>query len=282
MTTLDRPDIATERSYRIKGADGVELYVEETGNPNGRPVVFIHGFSQSGLTWSRQMHSDLERDLRLVALDIRGHGRSQRPHDAYGDPSLWADDVNAVITQLHLERPVLCGWSYGGVIIGDYLRAYGERAIGGVFLVDAISKLGETVMPFLGSEFVDQLPGMFSMDVEESIAAVSAFIRITVAGELSAEDFYRVLGYNCAVPPHVRQGLLSRTVDNDDVYARLTVPTVICQGQSDRVVLPSMAEHIADLVPRATVSRYEGLGHSPFAEDVPRFNGELLAFASTL
>src|SRR4051812_33261258 len=126
MTTLDRPATTIARSYRVMGGGDVQLHVAETGNPTGRPVLFIHGFSQSGLTWNRQMHSDLERDLRLVAMDIRGHGRSQRPRDAYGDPLLWADDVHAVITELELDRPVLCGWSYGGVIVGDYLRAYGE------------------------------------------------------------------------------------------------------------------------------------------------------------
>src|SRR5215210_6165010 len=118
--------------HTVTGGGGCRLYVEETGNPDGRPILFIHGFSQCRLSWSRQLGSDLADDFRLVAIDNRGHGRSDKPRDAYGDSKLWADDIQAVITTLRLERPILCGWSYGGVIICDYVRHHGEAQIGGI------------------------------------------------------------------------------------------------------------------------------------------------------
>ena len=93
------------QGHRVSGAAGCELYVEETGNPEGQPILFIHGISQCRLAWNRQLDSELRRDMRLVAMDLRGHGRSQRPRDAYGEPSLWADDIHAVITTLGLRRP---------------------------------------------------------------------------------------------------------------------------------------------------------------------------------
>ena len=124
---------------------------QETGDRAGRPVLFIHGVSQCRLAWNRQLRSDLGNDLRLVAVDLRGHGLSDRPYAEYGEPRLWADDIQAVITTLGLERPILCGWSYGGVVIGDYIRCYGEQELGGICLVGAASRLGEPVMPFLGA-----------------------------------------------------------------------------------------------------------------------------------
>ena len=81
---------------RVAGGGGVQLHVIEGGNRAGRPFVY-YGFSQSWLSWSRQMHSDLANDFRLVALDLRGHGESDKPHDGYSDCLLWADDVEAVI-----------------------------------------------------------------------------------------------------------------------------------------------------------------------------------------
>ena len=69
------------------------------------------------LAWSRQLDSELARDHRLVAMDLRGHGLSEKPRDAYGDSRLWADDVRAVIDALNLDRPVLCGWSHGPLVI---------------------------------------------------------------------------------------------------------------------------------------------------------------------
>src|SRR4051812_30129493 len=102
------------RHHRITGGAGIGLHVAETGNENGRPVLFIHGLSQCELAWRKQLFSDLADDLRLVAMDLRGHGQSERPPDGYDDQANWAEDVHAVITTLNLERPILCGWSYGG------------------------------------------------------------------------------------------------------------------------------------------------------------------------
>jgi non-heme chloroperoxidase len=93
----------------IIGGGGVQLHVVEKGNPRGRPILFIHGFSQSRLSWRPQLDSDLANDYRLVALDMRGHGQSDKPRDGYSDCLLWADDINAVIRELALDQPVLCG-----------------------------------------------------------------------------------------------------------------------------------------------------------------------------
>jgi non-heme chloroperoxidase len=270
------------RSHRVAGGTGVALHVEETGNPEGRPVLFIHGFSQCRLAWDRQLRSDLGHDLRLVAMDLRGHGLSEKPRDAYADPSAWAADIHAVVTALGLERPILCGWSYGGVVIADYLRSHGERSVSGIVLVGAISRLGDPVMPFLGEDFVATLPGMFSTDVETSTTALQTFLRLTTHADPTPEDLYLALGYNTSVPPHVRQAMLSRTFHHDDLLERLTIPVLITHGLDDAIVLPTMSEHHARLIPHAKTSYYEGVGHTPFREDPERFNAELGAFASSL
>ena len=66
------------KSHRIKGGGGMQLNVVETGNPRGRPIIFIHGAWQCWLQWSRQMNSSLVEDHRLIALDMLGHGLSDR------------------------------------------------------------------------------------------------------------------------------------------------------------------------------------------------------------
>ena len=78
------------KHHRITGG-GTQLHVAETGNPDGRPILFIHGFSQCSLSWGRQLSSDLADDDRLIAMDLRGHGQSDKPRDAYGESKLWAD-----------------------------------------------------------------------------------------------------------------------------------------------------------------------------------------------
>src|SRR5579864_1835648 len=164
---------------QISGGGGVRLHVVDGGNHAGRPIVFIHGFSQAWLSWSRQMQSELANEFRLVALDLRGHGESDKPHEGYSDCLLWADDIDAVIREMRLQQPLLCGWSYGSLLILDYIRQYGESAIGGIAFVDALTKLGsEAALSVLTPELLALAPGLFATEVDESVRTVQTFLRL--------------------------------------------------------------------------------------------------------
>src|SRR4051794_2672410 len=132
--TLEGEPMATRD---VRGGGGLRLHVREWGNPQGPPIVFVHGWSQCQLCWSRQVSGPLAKDFRMITFDLRGHGMSDRPLDGehYVDGRLWADDVDAVIGQMGLDRPVLVAWSYGGFVVTDYLRAYGQDGIAGLKLV---------------------------------------------------------------------------------------------------------------------------------------------------
>jgi pimeloyl-ACP methyl ester carboxylesterase len=135
--------MAERRVHTVIGGGGIRLHVEETGNPRGPGVLFIHGYSQCRLAWRRQMDSALAGELRLVAMDSRGHGLSEKPKDAYADSRLWADDVQAVINTLELKHPILC-CSYG-VVICDYVRHHGERDA--IAPVDTTARLHARLLP---------------------------------------------------------------------------------------------------------------------------------------
>ena len=80
----------------------------------------------------------------------------------------------------------------------------------------------------------------------------------------------------------VRQAIGGWSTDPEETHAalkRVRVPVLVTHGRKDIVVLPSAAERTAAAIPGATLSWYDGCGHSPFQEDAPRFNRELAAFA---
>ena len=267
------------KTHRIAGGGGVHLHVVEAGNPDGRPILFIHGLSQSWLSWSRQLDSELARDHRLVAIDMRGHGQSDKPRDAYGDSRLWADDVRGVIDALGLDRPVLCGWSYGSLVILDYLRHYGEDRIAGIQLVGAITKLGsDAALSVITPEFLSLVPGFFSTDVEESVRSLESALRLCFVQPPPAADLYQMLGYSVSAPPHVRQALFSRAFDNDDLLPRVRKPVLITHGANEAVVkLEAVDQHKAGIT-HAQVHIVPNTGHAPFYEDAPVFNQRLREF----
>jgi pimeloyl-ACP methyl ester carboxylesterase len=268
------------QTHTVQGGGGLRLHVREWGDPRGTPILLIHGWSQNLLAWRHQVDSTLADEFRLVALDSRGHGLSEKPLAAehYTDPQLWADDIAAVISSLRLERPVLVGWSYGGVVIADHVRVHGEDAIAGVNLVAGLVRLSETAGDN-GPGFLTNAAGATAPDLATNISAMRSFVRACTTKPMTAEDWETALCFNMVVPPQVRLALISRRGDSDDVLESMTVPVLVSHGTRDVVVLPSMAEHVLQVCPTAEASWYEEVGHMPFVEDPARFNRELADFA---
>jgi pimeloyl-ACP methyl ester carboxylesterase len=269
------------RLHTVQGAGGVSLAVYDAGDLYGPTLLFLHGFSQCHLSWRRQFQSALGLGFRLVAVDLRGHGYSDKPRGAYGDGRLWADDLQAVISSLQLERPLLVGWSYGAMVVADYLRHYGQAHLSGIHFVSPMVKSGsEEAFALLAPEMLGLIPGLFTHEEPACRSTLETFVSLLHHAPVSAQTRNLVLGYTQQVPAHVRESLGSRSVDNDDVLHRLTLPVLVTHGLQDRIVLPDSSHHLASVVPDAQVSFYPGVGHSPFWEDSRRFNRELAAFAA--
>lgn len=267
---------------RVVTPDGLSVSIGEWGNPAGPEILFIHGLAQSTLSWDRQIKSDLARDFRIVAYDLRGHGLSDKPLDPiyYTDGKRWADEAQAVIAAKRLKRPVLVGWSLGGRVLRQYLMHYGDRALSGVNVLSA--------RPFEDPSVVG--PGSKAMaedksrDLAGKIAAFVAFLRACYEKQPGESDFITAVAYNFILPFEVRDAIGRWSTDMAAVrkaFAAVTVPTLITHGRRDKLILPGAAEMTAAAIKGSTISWYDDCGHSPFYEDAPRYNRELAAFAST-
>jgi len=268
--------------HTVTGGGGIGLSVSEHGNPDGRPILFIHGWSQSALCWAKQYEAADLSQFRLVGFDLRGHGMSDRPSEPedYSTGDGWADDVAAVIAERGLERAILVGWSYGGMVACDYLRKYGTERVGGVNFVGAAIVLGQSAFGTkIGPGFFEHAPGACTPDLGENIRAIRSFLHGLSFEPLAAEDFETVLAFNMVVPSWVRGAMIQRDVDFAPVLRNLDLPVLVSHGREDKAVLPAMAEYALESCARATASWYEGAGHIPFLEQPERFNRELAAFA---
>ena len=132
LVAMAQPGLAEGLKYKplsVKTPDGLTISAQEWGNPSGPEILFIHGFSQSYLSWMRQTDSDLAKEFHIVTYDLRGHGNSDKPLDParYRDSKAWGDEVQAVMDAAGLKRPVLVGWSYAGRVISDYVTTHGAR-----------------------------------------------------------------------------------------------------------------------------------------------------------
>jgi non-heme chloroperoxidase len=174
----------------------------------------------------------------------------------------------------------VCCWSYGGLVVCDFLRHHGPDRIAALDLVGAITKIGAPAPPTdILAPFLALTPGMFSSDAEESTQTLAAFAQLCVHGELSAEDLYLTVGCAAVVPPHVRQALLSRSVENDDLLGAIACPVLVTHGEHDAVIDLAVARRHVEAIPGARLSLQPGVGHAPFLEGPDRFNRELAELA---
>jgi non-heme chloroperoxidase len=212
-------------------------------------------------------------------MDLRGHGYSEKPRFGYDHSQNWANDIQAVIQSLDLIRPILIGWSYGGPIVCDYLRHYGEDFISGVHFVDAGTLAGtKEANRFFSPERHMIHKGFISNDAETCSKSLADFVRLLFYKPPSVEDYYFILGYNTIVPPYVRQEMSRRIIENDRLLSQMRKPVLITHGMEDRVIFYTLALRNAQFISHARTSFYSQTGHSPFWENPDRFNSELRYF----
>jgi pimeloyl-ACP methyl ester carboxylesterase len=134
----------------VVAPDGVKLHYLELGQ--GSPVILIHGYSgDADYRWfASGVAQELARNHRVLALDCRGHGQSDKPHDpsAYG-PRL-AEDVIALMDHLGLHRAHLHGYSMGGGIVTELLDRHQDRVV--------TASYGGSGVPEVDPEWIAKLP----------------------------------------------------------------------------------------------------------------------------
>lgn len=258
----------------------VPLHVPEWGNPNGPPILFVHGWSQAHQSWAHQLGGVLDQ-FRLIAPDLRGHGMSGKPEASghYNAPEPWAADIANIIATLGLDQPYLVGWSMGGWVVQDYLSHYGDTGISGVALVGTSITTGN-YMPSVSrqtrlADTAVAAQGMNSDDLSENLEATIAFLGICTAKPLPAKDLAAMTAINMACPPAVRRASRGRSEDYRESIARVSKPITVLWGAHEKLALPAMIDECRAYLPKAKFIEYANSGHAPFWEEPDQFNADL-------
>ena len=152
---------------------------------------------------------DLATRFRVIAVDLRGHGYSDAPATGYDDPKNWADDVAAVLAGEGIESgAILLGWSYGGIVLSDYLTAYGTGAVAGVVYSGSMANIGRGVPGAdTGSAMRAAIPGVFEESAGRAVRAFGAFGNAnTGPGADKGAEAQRLFGASLAHPARGAQG----------------------------------------------------------------------------
>lgn len=270
--------------YRtVTGASGVPLNVVSAGNPKSPGVLLIHGVGQSHLSFSRQLNSSLTDSVYLVAFDLRGHGNSGKPWSDtdYVPGRVWAEDLQAVMEATGLVRPAVVAWSYGTLVLADYVRAFGAQSIGPINLVGSYGAMVPMVPPKdadLISRFMQLKEQQVSLNIAHNISAANQSAAWLTHKPMDPETRQITVNAALMLPAYARRAMSQRRFDNADLIKQIRVPVLITRGEHDPSTPDSGASDLAQRLQQATVSSYPNTGHSPFYEQAERFNMELLKF----
>lgn len=285
-----RAGTAAENEYQfrsVKGAGGVPLNVVTAGDPAHPAILMVHGIGQSYLSFENQLSSSLRQNFYLVAFDLRGHGNSGKPWaaDAYSGRAAWAGDLNSVVRALNLRRPVLVGWSYGTLVVMDYMRLHGTQNIAGIVMTGAYGGLNKPEVKAAppASEFVRIRADLAGPDLDRKWAASRSMVKYLTAHTMPDAWIERATALGLLLPQAARVGMFSQPFDNTDLIAGLqTLPMLFLMGGKDFGAPEAMGRQLVARLPRARMLIHPDDGHSPFIESPEQFNRELGEFVQSL
>jgi non-heme chloroperoxidase len=254
---------------------GIQYYYEDIGQ--GQPIVFVHGWGMSRKVWERQV-VDLSDKFRVITIDWRGCGKSDKPAHGYEISNL-ADDINQVIQNLQLKNAALVGWSAGGAIVMEYVTRYGGDAV-----IKAVS-VGGPVPRYTTTEGFEL--GVPQDVIKETLIALRAN-RPAVLRSLAEGTFHQDVGkpmedwlFNILME---QSWFTERTMEDlgkIDLRSKLndvSIPVAFFHGLHDGSVPLSLSEYSAKNVPGSKLVVFEHSAHAPFIEEFERFNEELTTF----
>lgn len=132
---LERFPISDGTAGHVEVDAGVSLRIVERGatdpDPNLPLVVLIHGLASNARMWDGVAAALATQKVRTIAVDLRGHGRSDRPDHGY-DFATVGGDVCRMLDAFDVDRAVMVGQSWGGNVVVDMAHRYPERVVGAV------------------------------------------------------------------------------------------------------------------------------------------------------
>ncbi|MEX1253874.1 MAG: alpha/beta fold hydrolase [Dehalococcoidia bacterium] len=257
--------------------DGVRVHYVEAGH--GEAVVLIHGWNGSTFNY-RHAIPELAQHFRVVALDLKGYGYSERPKHGEYTLASQVELVRGLMDRLGVERVHVVGHSMGGDIAMRFAGKFPERVQRLVLVAAATDRDRRRANRF--AAFVRPMLPMIAVltlhrrGFRERALRSSVQDPAYVTPEVIEGAFrpMRMKGHQRAMGQQMVDHLRDEPFDP----ASLRLPTLILWGESDRWIPPAQGDELARKIPDARLVSVPAAGHLPLEEQPAFCNRELLRF----
>lgn len=229
-------------------------------------IVLVHGWGCNLNHWRDQV-PELSKRARVIAVDLPGHGSSDKPEIKY-DMDLFAAAIDAVMKDAGVERAVLVGHSMGTPVVRQFYRRYPQKTLALVIVDGGLRPFGTKEQR---EQFIAPLRGAAYKDV---LAQMSPVMTAT----LSEADKERVKTSFTTTPQHVLVTAMESMAD-DSLYAtdKINVPVLALLAKSP--YWPADTEQfMRGLAPDLDYQMWDGVSHFLFMDKPKEFNAAVIAF----
>lgn len=260
----------TLRHATVTLPGGLRLHTVEQGDPAGPPVVLVHGWPDSWLSWSRVL-SHLDPRLRAIAYSQRGFGDSDRPPAGY-TIDRFADDLVDLCEALGVQRAHLVGHSYGSFVVRRVAEQHPDR-VDRVVLIGSADRMGDALAEEIRAAIAD-LPDDIPDDFAREFSAGTVHRPV-------APEFFDALVAECRKAPgwvyrDSWEGLVRS--DDRDRLRDVTAPTLVLWGDRDALFDRAQQDRLLAALPDAELRVYPDTGHCPNWERPDDVAADLNAF----
>jgi len=258
-------------TFTCRGHDGIVLSGARAGDPDGQPVVLLHGYSDSWRSFLPLMR-ELPRSLCLTALSLRGHGDSAKPEGPYGTGPM-SRDVVAAMDQLGIARAVVVGHSMGSLVAQRLAQEYADR-VTHLVLIGAFATLTDN--PEVETLWRDAVAGLAD---PVDPAFVRAFQESSLNRPVPVDFLTGVIDESLKLPARVWRAALDavRHEDRSALLGRIGVETTIIWGDQDGFCGRAEQDRLKRSIPRSRLLVHEGTGHTPHWEQPARAAADIAA-----
>ena len=246
--------------------DGKQIYYMNYGQ-GSEALVLIHGWTQSIDAWRDQIHDFASRN-RVIAIDLPGHGESDKPKTKYS-MDYFARAIEAVMRDAKVNRAVLVGHSMGTPIARQFYRKYPNKTLA-IVIVDGALK------PFADAQAMNRLiDGLRSPNYKEVIAQMFTGL---MGPNMTPEIKERIASSTSNTPQFVlvsaMEGMADPSIWEDD---KINVPVLAIMAKNP-FYPPNIEQLTRGLVPNLEFQMWEGVGHFLMMEKPKEFNAAVIAF----
>ena len=250
----------------------VKMFVRDEGH--GDPILLLHGFGANIFTW-RYLFADLKENHRVIAVDMKGFGKSDKPYDQEYSAFDQAKLISKLIKKLKLKNLTLLGHSYGGgVAFATFFKLRGEenKAIKNLIILDGLAY--KQPIPFflkvIRMPFISHY-GMAIVPPEVHTRASLAYSyqnkkRITDEAVSNYATPYYSLDSIYAARQTARQ-IIPKDIDTyTKLYPTIKIPTLLIWCRHDRVVPLINGFKLNSTLPNSKLEIIGDCGHIPHEE----------------